>query len=84
MNILSYLNKMMEATDGSPSSKRWIAMIAAFLMFGGFIANLFWGLVVEQFMYDSMVLIVIGSLGITGAEKFAPYIAAQRGKAEES
>jgi hypothetical protein len=38
----------------------------------GFIANMFWGLTVQQFMYDSMMYIVIAGMGIVGAEKFAP------------
>jgi hypothetical protein len=38
----------------------------------GYIANLFWDHTVDQFMFDAMMYIVIASLGITGAEKFAP------------
>jgi hypothetical protein len=35
-------------------------------------ANLFWDYTVDQFMFDAVMYIVIASLGITGAEKFAP------------
>mgnify|MGYP003341875780 FL=1 len=63
---------MMGDGHGNPSSKRWIAMIAMVLVCTGYIANLFWDYTVEQFMFDAVMYIVIASLGITGAEKFAP------------
>jgi hypothetical protein len=37
----------------------------------GFITNLFWGLTVEEFIYDSMKWIVIGGLGFTASEQFS-------------
>jgi hypothetical protein len=37
-----------------------------------FIANLFWKFTVEEFMYSSMMAIVLAGLGTTVAEKFAP------------
>lgn len=62
----------MNDHHGNPSSKRWIAIISLVLLCTGYIANLFWDYTVEQFMFDAFTYIVIGSLGITGAEKFAP------------
>jgi hypothetical protein len=35
----------------------------------GFITNLFWGLTVEEFIYDSMKW--IGGLGFTASEQFS-------------
>lgn len=72
MDILGYFKGMMADGNGSPSSKRWVAMLATVLVAVGYIANLFWDYTVEQFMFESMMYIVIASLGITGAEKFAP------------
>jgi hypothetical protein len=37
-----------------------------------FIANLFWGFEVKQFMYDSMIYLAMVGLGVTASEKFAP------------
>jgi len=37
-----------------------------------FVLNLFWGMVVDKNMYDSMMMIVVAGLGTTVAEKFAP------------
>lgn len=70
--MLGYIKNMMADGHGNPSSKRWIALIATALMVIGYIANLFWDQTVEQFMFDAVMYIVIASLGITGAEKFAP------------
>ena len=72
MDIIGYFKGMMADGNGSPSSKRWVAMIATVLVVVGYIANLFWDQTVEQFMFDAVMYIVIASLGITGAEKFAP------------
>lgn len=72
MNITGYIKNMMADGHGNPSSKRWIALIATILVVIGYIANLFWDYTVEQFMFDAVMYIVIASLGITGAEKFAP------------
>lgn len=37
-----------------------------------FIANLFWGYEIKQFMYDSMIYLIMVGLGVTVTEKFAP------------
>ena len=70
--VLSYFKQMMEDSAGSPSSKRLVTILATLLVCGAFVANLGWGLTVEEFMYNNMMYIVIAGLGITGAEKFAP------------
>ena len=72
MDITGYVKGMMADGNGNPSSKRWIALVATVLVVIGYIANLFWDYTVEQFMFDAVMYIVIASLGITGAEKFAP------------
>ena len=73
MNLFSGLKSMLSDGDnGSVSSKRVITFMGAFLVALAFVLNLFWGFVVEKFMYDSMMMIVLGGLGTTVAEKFAP------------
>ena len=71
-NILGYLKGIMSDNNGSPSSKRLVTILATILVAVGYVANLFWDYTVEQFMFESMMFIVIAGLGITGAEKFAP------------
>lgn len=70
--IVSYLKGVMADSNGSPSSKRLVTLLAALLVFAGYIANLFWDYTVEEYMFTNMMYIVIAGLGITGAEKFAP------------
>ena len=72
MDITGYVKGMMADCKGNPSSKRWTALLAMILMCVGYVANLFWDYTVEQFMFDAIMYVVIASLGITGAEKFAP------------
>jgi hypothetical protein len=70
--MLKYITDMMADTCGSPSTKRWIAMIAMLLICTAFISNLFWDYTIEEFIFDGAMYIVIGALGITGIEKFSP------------
>jgi len=72
MDIIGYIKNMMADPSGSPSSKRWIVLLCTILMATGYIANLFWQYTVEEFMFNAIMYIVIGGMGITGAEKFAP------------
>jgi len=69
--FLSYLKDMM-SENGNPSSKRWVAVVATLLIVIGYIANLFWDYTIEEFIFNGVMYIVIGTLGITGVEKFAP------------
>jgi len=74
MNILANLKGML--ADGHDanclSSKRVITFMATLLVMVAFVANMIWGLKVEEYMYNSMMVIVLGGLGTTVAEKFAP------------
>ena len=70
-SLLTYLKDMM-SENGNPSSKRWVAVVATLLIVIGYIANLFWDYTIEEFIFNGVMYIVIGTLGITGVEKFAP------------
>ena len=72
MGIINYIKGMMADGKGNPSSKRWIAMIAMILVCVGYISNLYWDYTIDEFIFNAVMYIVIASLGITGAEKFAP------------
>jgi hypothetical protein len=73
MNMIQNITSMFaDSIDGSVSSKRVVTFIAFVLCSIAFISNLFWGLKVEDYIYNSMVYIVIAGLGFTGMEKFAP------------
>ena len=70
-NLLTYIKDMM-SDNGVPSTKRWVAVVSTILIAVGYIANLFWDYTIEEFIFNGVMYIVIGTLGITGAEKFAP------------
>ena len=70
---MSTIKSMLEdGTNGTVSSKR-VVTVAAFLLCGlAFVANLFWKFEIAQFMYESMMYIVLGGLAMTASEKFSP------------
>lgn len=61
-----------DSHNGTLSSKRTITFLAFLLCAIAFIANLFWGYEIKQFMYDSMIYLTMVGLGVTVTEKFAP------------
>ena len=69
--FLTYLKNMM-SDGGNPSTKRMVAVVSTLLIATGYIANLFWDFTIEEFIFNGVMYIVIGTLGITGVEKFAP------------
>ena len=72
MNLFSAFRSMLsDGINGSVSSKRVVTLIAMFLLVLGYVSNLFWDFTVEEYMYNSMMVIVLGGLGTTVAEKFS-------------
>jgi hypothetical protein len=69
---MSFFKSMLGDGEGEFSSKRTITFFAFVLCSIAFMANLGWGLKIDQFLYDTMVYIVIGGLGFTASERFAP------------
>lgn len=57
---------------GEKSSKRLIGFIAFAMIVLGYVANLFWDLEVDEFMYDNMMYVVVAGLITVVAEKFSP------------
>lgn len=54
------------------SSKRVVTALSFLLLATAFLANLFYGLKVDQFMFEAIMYIVVAGLGFTASEKFAP------------
>ncbi len=65
-------NLLSDSVDGSLSSKRVVTFLAFILCAIAFIANLFWGYEVKQYMFESMIYLTMAGLGVTVAERFAP------------
>jgi hypothetical protein len=65
------LTSILEDGDNhSISSRRVVTLLAFVLCSIAFLANLFWGFKIDQFIYESMMYIVLGGLGVIIAEKF--------------
>jgi hypothetical protein len=60
--------KELTSSSNKVSSKRVITIASFLLMAAAFIANLFFGLKIDQFIYDSMSYITIAGLGFTASE----------------
>jgi hypothetical protein len=61
-----------DSHNGTLSSKRVVTFLAFLLCATAFLANLFWKFEVNQFMFDSMIYLVMVGLGLTASEKFLP------------
>ena len=70
IELLKSLTK--DSRDGSISSKRVVTLLAFALCAIAFVANMFWGVKVAEYMYNSMMSIVLGGLAATASEKFSP------------
>lgn len=73
MKIRTHFKTMLaDSHDGhSVSSKRVITLSAFILCVIAFIANLFFGYKIDEFIFNTMAYIVLGGFTVTGLEKFA-------------
>jgi hypothetical protein len=62
---------LTDGTDDLISSKRLVTFLAFILCSIAFIANLFFGFVVDEKLFDGMMYIVIAGIGFTASEKFS-------------
>lgn len=62
---------LTDGIDGSLSSRRVITFCAFLLCAIAFVCNLFFGMSMEKFIFDSMSYIAMAGLGATVAEKFS-------------
>lgn len=69
---MDYIKKILADNGDNPSMKRVVTMICALLIATGYIANLFWRFTIDEFIFNSVMYIVIAGFGFTGVEKFAP------------
>lgn len=71
MTSLVSIFQSSTAADSGISSKRVITFLAFIFCSIAFFANIFFGYSVDPHLYDGMMYIVIGGLGVTVAERFA-------------
>lgn len=65
----NFLKKILTDSDGNRSSKRTIAFISFALMALGYSADVIWHVEVSEFMYDSLMWIVVAGIFGTALEK---------------
>ena len=66
-----FFNSLLGDVDGQKSSKRFITIIAFFMMCVAFAANTFMDIPLQEFVWDGMLYIVAAGLGATTIEKFS-------------
>ena len=71
--FLAHLKSML--TDGandSVSHKRVITLLSTVMLITAFGANVFQGKHIDDNILNAIMFVIIGGMGITGMEKFAP------------
>lgn len=66
------IRELLSDASGVLSSKRVVTVVSALLIAVGFLANLFGGYKIDEFIFNAVMYIVIAGFGFTGMEKFAP------------
>lgn len=77
MDILGQLKGMMSEGDGKLSNKRVITLLSTVMLVVAFVANVFQGKHIDDNILNAIMFVIIGGMGITGMEKFAPKITEQ-------
>lgn len=77
MDILGQIKGMLTESDGKVSNKRVITLLSTIMLITAFIANLFMGKHIDDNILNAIMFVIIGGMGITGMEKFAPKITDQ-------
>ena len=76
-NILSQIKGMMCEGDGKLSNKRVITLLSTIMLVVAFVANVFMAKHIDDNILNAIMFVIIGGMGITGMEKFAPKITDQ-------
>ena len=77
MDILGQLKGMLAEGDGKLSNKRVITLLSTVMLVVAFVANVFQGKHIDDNILNAIMFVIIGGMGITGMEKFAPKITDQ-------
>ena len=75
MDILGQLKEMLAEGDGKLSNKRVITLLSTVMLVVAFVANVFMGKHIDDNLLNAIMFVIIGGMGITGMEKFAPKVA---------
>ena len=67
-----FISLLSDGVNETVSSKRVVTLLAFLLCSAAFISNTWFGYKVDTGLFNSLMYIVIGGLGFTASEKFAP------------
>jgi threonine/homoserine efflux transporter RhtA len=76
MDILGQLKGLIAEGDGKLSNKRIITLLSTIMLVVAFVGNVFMGKHIDDNILNAIMFVIIGGMGITGMEKFAPKITA--------
>ena len=76
-SILSQIKGLIAEADGKISNKRFITMLCTVMLAVAFIGNVFMAKHIDDNLLNAIMFVIIGGMGITGMEKFAPKITDQ-------
>lgn len=80
MDILGQLRGVIAENGGKLSHKRVITLLSTIMLIVAFIANVFMNKHIDDNILNAIMFVIVGGMGITGMEKFAPKIAEQINK----
>lgn len=80
MDILGQLKGLIAEGDGKLSNKRIITLLSTVMLVVAFVSNVFMGKHIDDNILNAIMFVIIGGMGITGMEKFAPKITAPLNK----
>lgn len=65
--MFEFISKLLSSSD-EVSSKRVVTILAMLMICAAFLLNMFFDVTVDEYLYDSMLYIVISGLGFTASE----------------
>lgn len=66
-----FFKKLLSGINGETSSKRFIGLLSFIQVSIAFNANIFWDIPIKSFVYEGMIALVIGAMGISVVEYFS-------------
>ena len=70
--MINYFLQIMQDSNGSPSSKRWVVLLFSLALCGAFISSVVLNTKADAEIVNAIMYVIITGLGMSGAEKFAP------------
>jgi len=66
--MISFIKQIFTGVTGEFSSKRTVTFFAVVMMLIAFVAQIFFGIDIPQWMFESIVYVVIAGVGFVAAE----------------